>query len=103
VVVIEGERTLLQRPTLLGAILLKARSLNVHSRPEDQREDLVTLLGLLSDPRSVLPDLNPKERKWLLAAESKLKLHDRDLDGRFDAVQLRVARASFARLTSDRL
>jgi hypothetical protein len=31
-------------PSLFGAILLMARALRVHSRPDDQREDLVLLL-----------------------------------------------------------
>ncbi len=59
----------------------------------------MTLLGLMTDPRSVIDTLTTKERKWLVAARDKLRLHDEDLDARFDAAQLLVARASFARLT----
>jgi hypothetical protein len=40
----EGVASRVRRPTLLGAVLLKARALPVHSRPEDQREDIITLL-----------------------------------------------------------
>ena len=43
-IVVDGRRARLFRPTLIGAILLKARSVPVHARPEDERQDLVTLL-----------------------------------------------------------
>jgi hypothetical protein len=42
-IVVDGVSSQVRRPTLLGAVLLKARALLVHSRPEDQREDLITL------------------------------------------------------------
>lgn len=62
----------LRRPTLLGAILIKARSLMKHSDPEAQREDLLCLLALVEDPRAMAPELRPTERRWLRAAESRL-------------------------------
>ena len=96
--VIEGARVELRRPTLLAAILLKARSLRVHSRPEDQRADLITLLALLTDPRAAVKELTNRERAWLQAIEDKLDLADRDLDAEFDATRLRIARAAYARL-----
>ena len=97
-VVIDGQRVELRRPTLLGAILLKARALRVHSRPEDQRHDLVTLLGLVEDPRVVVADLTPTERKWLRTIETKLRLDDRDLRAIVDPDRLRIARAAYRRL-----
>jgi hypothetical protein len=36
-IVVDGDSVRLRRPTLIAAILLKARSLRVHSRPDDQR------------------------------------------------------------------
>lgn len=96
--VIGGARVELRRPTLLGAILLKARSLMVHGRPEDQRADLITLLGLLTDPRAAVNELTARERAWLRAIEDKLDLADRDLDATVDATRLRIARAAYARL-----
>ena len=52
VIVRVGERSFqLRRPTLLGAILIKARSLTVHVDPPSQREDLLRLLSLVDDPR----------------------------------------------------
>jgi hypothetical protein len=62
----------LRRPTLLGAVLIKARSLMVHSDPDSQREDLLRLLSLIEDPREVATALRKSERKWLRAAEQRL-------------------------------
>jgi hypothetical protein len=42
-IVVDRVSSQVRRPTLLGAVLLKGRALLVHSRPEDQREDLITL------------------------------------------------------------
>jgi hypothetical protein len=58
----------LRRPSLLGAILLKARA--VGAAPDEaakHRGDLVFLLGLTRDPRSLAIDLRPPERRWLAA------------------------------------
>ena len=38
-----GSPSTIRRPTLLGAILLKARALKVHERTEDQRQNLILL------------------------------------------------------------
>ena len=64
----------LRRPTLLGAILIKARSLMVHSDPETQREDLLRLLALIDDPRRTATELRRTERRWLRVAEQRLNL-----------------------------
>jgi hypothetical protein len=97
-IVLDGEHTRLPRPTLLGAILLKARSLPVHSKPEDQREDLITLLGLLTDPRAAATTLKKNERKWLRTIEERLNLGDPALETRFGLSQLRVANAAYTLL-----
>jgi hypothetical protein len=97
-IVLDGERTRLPRPTLLGAILLKARSLPVHSKPEDQREDLITLLGLLTDPRAAAATLKKGERTWLEAIEERLNVADRALEARFSLAQLRAADAAYTLL-----
>lgn len=94
-IAIGGEHTRLPRPTLLGAILLKACSLPVHTRPEDQREDLITLLGLLTDPTAAVASLKKSERKWLDAIEERLDLRDPALEARFTPAQLRVANAAY--------
>jgi hypothetical protein len=98
VIVIDSRHVALRRPTLIAAILLKARSLQVHSRPEDQRQDLITLLGLMTDPRSVVSTLTKAERKWLRDIEPRLDLADRDLEATVEPTLLRVARAAYRQL-----
>lgn len=98
-IVLDGERTPLRRPTLLGAILLKARSLKVHERPQDQREDLLTLLGIMQDPRAAASTMRRTERNWLRAAGPLLNLDDESLSSRFDETHLRTAHAAYTLLT----
>lgn len=62
----------LRRPTLLGAILIKARALMTHADPDAQREDLLRLLSLIEDPRAPGMQLKTSERRWLRAAEPRL-------------------------------
>lgn len=72
----------LRRPTLLGAILIKARSLLEHHDTEAQREDLLRLLSLVPDPRAMAAKLKRTERGWLRKAERPLRLDERTaLDG----------------------
>jgi hypothetical protein len=53
------------RPDLLGAILIKARAVEVDDAPEAQRGDLAFLLSLVRDPRALVGQLHGKERAWL--------------------------------------
>lgn len=53
------------RPSLLGAILLKARAVEVDDVPDQQRRDLAFLLSLVPDPRVLLREIKPTERRWL--------------------------------------
>jgi hypothetical protein len=62
-IVVDGVPSRVRRPTLLGALLLKARALPVHSRPEDQREDIITLLALVDDPDAMRGSLTQAERR----------------------------------------
>lgn len=64
----------LQRPSLTGAILIKARSLMVHSDPDSQREDLLRLLSLVPDPRELGQQIKTSERRWLTKAEQRLNI-----------------------------
>jgi hypothetical protein len=57
---------------LLGAILIKIRSLMVHSDPETQREDVLQLLTLVEDPREMAAGLRKTERRWLKQAGPRL-------------------------------
>ncbi len=63
----------LPRPSLLGAILLKARA--VGAAPDEaakHRGDLAFLLGLVADPRALAVGLRNTERKWLRVREELL-------------------------------
>lgn len=55
----------LPRPNLLGAILVKARAVEVDDLPDAQREDLAFLLSLVSDPYEMRGELSRNERRWL--------------------------------------
>jgi hypothetical protein len=55
----------LPRPNLLGAILLKARAVDVDDVPESQLSDLTFLLSLVEDPRQMARELSRVERGWL--------------------------------------
>lgn len=88
----------LLRPSLLGAILLKARALRVHNRPEDQREDLALLLSFVADPSALARGLNGNESKWLKEAEVPLSLDQRT--GRLNEPTVRRARQALALLTA---
>jgi hypothetical protein len=94
-IVVDGAASRVRRPTLLGALLLKARALPVHSRPEDQREDIITLLALVEDPYAMHPSLTHAERRWLRSIESTLALDDPALPARFSLARLRAARAAY--------
>jgi hypothetical protein len=86
------------RPSLLGAILLKARALRVHSRPDDQREDLVLLLSFVADPSALAGELSHSELRWLKDAEERLRFDERV--GRLNETTVRRARQALGLLTA---
>ena len=88
----------LRRPTLLGAVLIKARSLLVHRDPDAQREDLLTLLSLIEDPRFAAAELKRTERGWVRNAEARLRLEE---PSNRSAVEMRRARQAFRFLTRE--
>ncbi len=53
------------RPSLLGAILVKARAVAVDDLADAQREDLAFLLSLVEDPFAMADELSRNERRWL--------------------------------------
>jgi len=55
----------IHRPSLLGAILVKARAVEVDDLPDAQGEDLAFLLSLVPDPFDSSKGLSKKERTWL--------------------------------------
>jgi hypothetical protein len=89
----------LRRPRLLGAVLIKARSLLVHQDPEAQREDLLQLLSLVEDPRVMADEISRSERRWLRRAEPHLRFDD---PSNLPAVAMRRARQAFRLLLAER-
>jgi hypothetical protein len=94
-IVVEGDAVTLRRPTLIAAILLKARALRLHSRPEDQRHDLMTLLGLLDDPRAARREISAKEIGWMRSISDRLSIDDPGFQESFEVNRLRAARAAY--------
>jgi hypothetical protein len=99
-IVVEDDAATLRRPKLIAAILLKARALRVHSRPQDQRHDLVTLLSLLDDPRAARTEITTREIGWLRSISDRLSIDDPALHQSFEAIRLRVARAAYRVLSA---
>jgi hypothetical protein len=95
---LDGRSFMLRRPTLLGAILIKARSLRVHHDPDAQREDLLLLLSLVADPRSMARGLKTSERKWLREAHEPLAL---DRSANVGGERLRRARLALRILAGE--
>lgn len=89
----------LLRPSLLGAILLKARALRVHNRPEDQREDLALLLSFVADPSALAGELSHSELRWLREVEGRLRLSESI--GRLSEPTVRRARQALSLLTAE--
>jgi hypothetical protein len=85
----------LRRPTLLGAILIKARSIMRHADPASQREDLLRLLALVDDPRVTARELERSERTWLRRAENRL---DFEAPAVLDDATVRRARLAYRML-----
>jgi hypothetical protein len=57
---------LVPRPSLLGAIILKALAVGVDDAPKAQRLDLAFLLSLVEDPIALADQVDAKDRQRLL-------------------------------------
>lgn len=66
-VVIGTSTGFVPRPSLLGAIISKAGAVEISDAPEAQRVDLVFLLSLVDDPRTMRGELAKRDRKRLIA------------------------------------
>ena len=96
---LENEATPVRCPTLLAAILLKARAIRSKHRDQD-RDDLVVLLSCVEDPADLRSQLKRREGGWLRAAAAPLKLDDPSLGDRFESGQVELARVTFRILAS---
>ena len=99
-VTMEGEPAVaMRRPSLLGAILIKARVVAKERKEkfDSDRQDLVLLLSLIDDPRAlaVEGELKKSERKWLRNIEEKIGFSDPPIPGLFPAETLARAAQAF--------
>lgn len=62
---LDGREFELPCPSVLGAILIKARAVGVADDPDKHRRDLALLLAAVDDPRSLREELRATERGWL--------------------------------------
>lgn len=74
---VAGRRGRLPRPNLLGAILLKARAVDVDDEQESQRLDLALLLSLVDEPDALFTELRAREHLWL---RSRAEMNDENAD-----------------------
>lgn len=94
VVRLDDSEVAIRCPNLLGAILMKVRSVTSSHRAKD-RDDLVSLLACVDDPIALQKEIKRTESGWLRRAERAVALDDPDLRGRLPAEQVEQARVAF--------
>jgi hypothetical protein len=62
---LDGARAALPCPSLLGAILIKARAVEVDDVPDAQRHDVAFLCDLVGDPDPLADEITNAQRSWL--------------------------------------
>lgn len=100
----EGEEPVaVRRPSLLGAILIKARVVvkKRGEKYESDRQDLVRLLSYVDDPRALRPDMSRKEPAWLRDAEAAIDFEDLDLSAQFRGDSVARARQALRLLAQE--
>ena len=60
-----GQQGLVPRPSLLGAIVVKAAAISVDDIPRAQEQDLALLLSLVADPAELSAEMTKKDRARL--------------------------------------
>lgn len=89
----------MRRPSLLGAILIKARVVAKERQEkfDSDRQDLIRLLSYVKDPRGLARDeqLKSTERRWLRKVERALAFEDASLIALFRPVVLGRAEQAF--------
>jgi hypothetical protein len=88
-----------RRPSLLGAILIKARVVAKRRREKfhSDRQDLIRLLGYVDDPRGLARNeqLKSSERRWLRNVDAALNFDDPALSAVFPVDTLERAQQAF--------
>lgn len=89
----------LRRPSLLGAILIKARVVAAQRRRkfESDRQDLIRLLSFVSNPRALAEQegLKKSEKKWLRDIDGLLEFQKRVVADLFPVVELARAEQAY--------
>lgn len=92
-----------RRPSLLGAILVKARVVATKRRGKhaSDRQDLIRLLSLVEDPRALAAGdrIEKTEKRWLRDVQSPLDLEDPALTSLFSPVAIASAEQAYRLLT----
>jgi hypothetical protein len=94
----------MRRPTLLGAILIKARVVAKRRKEkfDSDRQDLIRLLSYVEDPRGLARDeqMKSSEKRWLRDIEATLDFGDPIFPAFFPAAVLEQARLAFRLLSA---
>jgi hypothetical protein len=93
-----GPAVELRRPSLLGAILIKARVVaKRRDKFESDRQDLIRLLGFVDDPRALAKNeqLRESEKRWLHDIERLLAFNDATWTDIFPDGRVRLAEQSY--------
>lgn len=92
-----------RRPSLLGAILIKARVVAKRRKEKfhSDRQDLIRLLSYVEDPRGLAREdqLKLSERKWLRNVDAALNFNDAALAAVFPVDTLERAQQAFRLLS----
>lgn len=100
----EGEEPVaVRRPSLLGAILIKARVVakKREGKYESDRQDLIRLLGYVDDPRAVRAEMSRNEPGWLVDAGAAIDFEDSALTAQLSPGQLGRARQTLRLLAQE--
>jgi hypothetical protein len=91
-----------RRPSLLGAILIKARVVAKQREEKfgSDRQDLVRLLGFVDDPRAMGEELRKSEKNWLCEVEALLDFADLALADLFSVADLTSAESAYRLLVA---
>jgi hypothetical protein len=91
----------IRRPSLLGAILIKARVVvKRRDKFESDRQDLIRLLSFVEDPRAMAKGLKKSEKKWLRDVKPLLAFDDRELGELFPAGEASLAEQAYQLLVA---
>lgn len=93
-----GPAVKLRRPSLLGAILIKARVLaKQRDKFESDRQDLIRLLSFVENPRALAEaeELTKSEKRWLRDIEPLLAFEDTAMADVFPGGEVPLAEQAY--------